>query len=179
MIELDRDAEQRLLGRPVESVLTAFDRRALKGKRLLVTGAGGSVGSELARQLASCGPSSLTLVDHAEYNLFRVEHRLRAEHPELATSFTESDLRSYFALGHTPEPDLFIRTGGEQRISNFLLWQLAYTELFFTDILWPDFDAAALDVAIASYQQRERRYGRTSEQLPETENLAVPRQVTG
>jgi FlaA1/EpsC-like NDP-sugar epimerase len=84
VIELDRDAEQRLLGRPVESVLTAFDRRTLKGKRLLITGAGGSVGSELARQLASCGPSSLTLVDHAEYNLFNVEHRLRAEYPELA-----------------------------------------------------------------------------------------------
>ncbi len=61
--------------------------------------------------------------------------------------------------------DLFIRTGGEQRISNFLLWQVAYTELYFTDLLWPDFDAAALDEAIASYQRRERRYGRTSEQL--------------
>jgi FlaA1/EpsC-like NDP-sugar epimerase len=84
VIELDRDAEQRLLGRPVESVLTAFDRRALKGKRLLVTGAGGSVGAELARQLAACSPASLTLVDHAEYNLFRVEHRLRAEYPSLA-----------------------------------------------------------------------------------------------
>ncbi len=70
-MEMDREAEQRLLGRPVESVLTAFDRRALKGRRLLVTGAGGSVGSELARQLASCAPASLTLVDHAEYNLFR------------------------------------------------------------------------------------------------------------
>ena len=60
---------------------------------------------------------------------------------------------------------LFIRTGGEQRISNFLLWQLAYTELYFTDLLWPDFDAAALGTAIASYKQRERRFGRTSEQL--------------
>src|SRR5262245_22942475 len=83
-MELDREAEQRLLGRPVESVLTAFDRRALNGRRLLVTGAGGSVGSELARQLASCAPSSLTLVDHAEYNLFRVEHQLRIEYPALA-----------------------------------------------------------------------------------------------
>jgi FlaA1/EpsC-like NDP-sugar epimerase len=79
VIELDRAAEERLLGRPVENVLTALDRRTLKGRRLLVTGAGGSVGFELARQLASCAPSSLTLVDHAEYNLFRVEHHLRAE----------------------------------------------------------------------------------------------------
>jgi undecaprenyl diphosphate synthase len=60
---------------------------------------------------------------------------------------------------------LFIRTGGEQRISNFLLWQLAYTELYFTPTLWPDFDAKQLDAAIAWYQQRERRFGRTSEQL--------------
>jgi undecaprenyl diphosphate synthase len=68
-------------------------------------------------------------------------------------------------MPYAPEPDLFIRTGGEQRISNFLLWQLAYSELYFTATLWPDFDAKALDLAIASYQQRERRFGRTSEQL--------------
>ncbi|MBK7333314.1 MAG: di-trans,poly-cis-decaprenylcistransferase [Betaproteobacteria bacterium] len=74
-------------------------------------------------------------------------------------------LAPYLALAYAPEPDLFIRTGGEQRISNFLLWQLAYTELWFTDLLWPDFDAAALDEAISSYRKRERRYGRTSEQL--------------
>ena len=82
-MELDRDTEQRLLGRPVESVLTGLDRRVLKGRRLLVTGAGGSVGGELARQLASCAPASLTLVDHAEYNLVRVEHRLRLDYPSL------------------------------------------------------------------------------------------------
>ena len=74
-------------------------------------------------------------------------------------------LAPYLALAYAPEPDLFIRTGGEQRLSNFLLWQLAYTELWFTDRLWPDFDAAALDEAISSYRKRERRYGRTSEQL--------------
>ncbi len=60
---------------------------------------------------------------------------------------------------------MFIRTGGEQRISNFLLWQLAYTELYFTDMLWPDFDAVALNAAIEWYAQRERRFGRTSEQV--------------
>ncbi len=68
-------------------------------------------------------------------------------------------------MAYAPEPDLFIRTGGEQRVSNFLLWQLAYTELYFTPMLWPDFDAAALDTAIEWYAQRERRFGRTSEQL--------------
>ena len=86
-------------------------------------------------------------------------------HPELANSFEEQDLARHFAMNYAPEPDLFIRTGGEQRISNFLLWQLAYTELYFADTLWPDFDAHALDLAIQSYQSRERRFGRTSEQL--------------
>jgi undecaprenyl diphosphate synthase len=74
-------------------------------------------------------------------------------------------LEPFLAMAYAPEPDLFIRTGGEKRISNFLLWQLAYTELYFTDLLWPDFDAAALDVAIESFGSRERRYGRTSEQV--------------
>ena len=79
-------------------------------------------------------------------------------------------LEPFLAMAYAPEPDLFIRTGGEQRISNFLLWQLAYTELYFTDMLWPDFDAAALDAAIASYRTRERRFGRTSEQVQATQD---------
>ncbi|WP_082797934.1 polyprenyl diphosphate synthase [Collimonas arenae] len=83
------------------------------------------------------------------------------------TAFTEEELAQHLAMAYAPEPDLFIRTGGEQRISNFLLWQLAYSELYFTDTYWPDFGAAELDKAIASYQQRERRFGRTSEQLVE------------
>ena len=73
-------------------------------------------------------------------------------------------------LADLPEPDLFIRTGGEKRISNFLLWQLAYTELYFTDTLWPDFDEAALEEAIKDYSGRQRRFGYTGEQV---ENLFV------
>ena len=83
------------------------------------------------------------------------------------TDFGEEQLSPYLAMSYAPEPDLFIRTGGEERISNFLLWQLAYTELYFTETFWPDFDADALDAAIESYRQRERRFGRTSEQLVE------------
>jgi len=78
---------------------------------------------------------------------------------------TEASLDRAMALAHVPDPDLLIRTGGEQRISNFLLWQAAYSELYFSDKLWPDFDAAALDAAIADYAGRERRFGKTSEQL--------------
>lgn len=77
----------------------------------------------------------------------------------------EEAMAERMALSHLPEPDLFIRTGGERRISNYLLWQLAYTELWFSDLLWPDFDAAALDQAIAFYQGRQRRFGRTAEQM--------------
>jgi undecaprenyl diphosphate synthase len=83
----------------------------------------------------------------------------------LPEEIREEALAPHLAMSYAPEPDLFIRTGGEQRISNFLLWQLAYTELYFTETLWPDFDALALDEAIASYSSRERRFGRTSEQL--------------
>jgi undecaprenyl diphosphate synthase len=85
----------------------------------------------------------------------------------------EKSLAPHLAMSYAPEPDLFIRTGGEQRISNFLLWQLAYTELYFTETLWPDFDAAALDLAIASYRARERRFGRTSEQLQAAKRAEV------
>ncbi len=82
-----------------------------------------------------------------------------------ASDITEALINSYLTTASLPEPDLYIRTGGEQRVSNFLLWQLAYTEFYFTDTLWPDFDGAALDQAINSFNQRERRFGRTSEQL--------------
>lgn len=78
---------------------------------------------------------------------------------------TESSLDRAMALAHVSDPDLLIRTGGEMRLSNFLLWQAAYAELYFTDKLWPDFDDAALDEAIAAFHARERRFGKTSEQI--------------
>lgn len=78
----------------------------------------------------------------------------------------EALLTPHLSMSFAPEPDLFIRTGGEQRISNFLLWQLAYTELYFTETLWPDFDESAFKLAINSYQTRERRFGRIGEQVP-------------
>tara|TARA_R110002050_G_scaffold57423_3_gene129011 strand:+ start:151711 stop:152454 length:744 start_codon:yes stop_codon:yes gene_type:complete len=88
----------------------------------------------------------------------------------LAEDITEETISSGLTTAEIPEPDLFIRTGGEQRVSNFLLWQMAYTEFFFTDTLWPDFDGAELDKAISSFCQRERRFGKTSEQLRENDN---------
>jgi undecaprenyl diphosphate synthase len=79
----------------------------------------------------------------------------------------EAWLHPYLAMSYAPEPDLFIRTGGEQRISNFLIWQLAYTEMYFTDIFWPDFNAKAFQQSLEWYRQRERRFGQTGLQVLE------------
>jgi undecaprenyl diphosphate synthase len=129
------------------------------------------------RELVSAGEaltrdhSRLTLTVAANYggrwDIAQAAQRYFRDHPHVLENgpLAPEALEPYLAMAHAPEPDLFIRTGGEQRISNFLLWQLAYTELYFTDLLWPDFDATALDAAIAWYQQRERRFGRTSEQV--------------
>ncbi|MEJ2601753.1 MAG: polyprenyl diphosphate synthase [Gammaproteobacteria bacterium] len=88
-----------------------------------------------------------------------------AEGRRSVESIDESAVESRLALAGCPDPDLLIRTGGERRISNFLLWNLAYTELFFSETLWPDFDSAELYEAFAYFAQRKRRYGRTPEQL--------------
>jgi undecaprenyl diphosphate synthase len=74
-------------------------------------------------------------------------------------------IASRLSFPDLPEPDLFIRTGGEQRLSNFMLWQSAYAELYFTDVLWPDFDAAAYGRALDDFARRQRRFGRTGEQV--------------
>ena len=81
-------------------------------------------------------------------------------------------IHSKLTLADLPEPDLFIRTSGEQRISNFMLWQLSYTELYFTEVYWPDFNAAEFEKALEFYAQKERRFGCTSEQLKATEQHA-------
>ena len=128
-------------------------------------------------ELTTANNTALTLTVAANYggrwDVMQATHAMLSEHPELAQTFTEHDLAPYLSISYAPEPDLFIRTGGEQRISNFLLWQLAYTELYFTPILWPDFNTDALNFAIHSYQERERRFGRTSEQLEKAGNANV------
>lgn len=112
--------------------------------------------------------TSLTLTICANYggqwDIMQAMKKLLESHPGQST-FTPEQLRPHLSMAYAPDPDLFIRTGGEQRISNFLLWQLAYTELYFIETFWPDFGEEALDAAIHSFQTRERRFGRTSEQL--------------
>jgi len=121
------------------------------------------------------GNRGLTLTIAANYggrwDILQALTRLTREQPDaVARGVTEEHLAPYLSMAYAPEPDLFIRPGGEQRVSNFLLWQLAYTELFFTERLWPDFDAAALEEAFVWYRARERRFGRTSEQVEEAKN---------
>ncbi|HXU41323.1 MAG TPA: polyprenyl diphosphate synthase [Burkholderiales bacterium] len=118
----------------------------------------------------------LTLTIAANYggrwDILQAVNRFIRENPDVK-EIQEEKLSPYLAMSYAPEPDLFIRTGGEQRISNFLLWQLAYSEFYFTDTLWPDFDAAALDAAIVSYRGRERRFGRTSDQVAQAKRAEV------
>jgi len=123
-------------------------------------------------QARTAGNDTLHLTIAANYggrwDILQAVQRLLAARPELAqtpTQLDEAALTPYLAMPWAPEPDLFIRTGGEQRISNFLIWQLAYTELYFTDAYWPDIDAAHMQRAFDWYAARERRFGRTSAQL--------------
>ena len=120
-------------------------------------------------ELVTAANTRLTLTIAANYggrwDIMQAVNRLFREHPGHVGGFNEAHLAPYLALAFAPEPDLFIRTGGEQRVSNFCLWHLAYAELYFTDTLWPDFEETAFGEALASYAARERRFGRTSEQV--------------
>jgi undecaprenyl diphosphate synthase len=126
----------------------------------------------LAAEQLTVNNSGLILTIAANYggrwDVLQAVNAMQKANPNMAGSYTEDHLTPFLSMYYAPEPDLFIRTGGEKRISNFILWQLAYSELYFTDTLWPDFDDDAFKLAIQSYQQRERRFGRTSEQLANT-----------
>ena len=142
--------------------------------RLVLIGERSRFNAELIAQIEASeqltvNNTGLVLTIAANYggrwDILQAANRMIVVNPGRTEPFTEVELTPHLAMSYAAEPDLFIRTGGEKRVSNFLLWQLAYTEFYFTDILWPDFDAMAFQAAITSYQQRERRFGRTSEQL--------------
>lgn len=123
---------------------------------------------------ATATNTGLTLVIAANYggrwDILQATQSLLRE--ALSKKITPDDLtvehiHERLSLADLPEPDLFIRTGGEQRVSNFLLWQMAYTEMYFSEELWPDFDADSLDQAFASFAQRQRRFGKTGDQVEE------------
>jgi undecaprenyl diphosphate synthase len=172
--------------RPAEEVsllmrlfMTALEREVSKmhanGIRLKVVGDLNRFDQKLQELIASAerrtaNNTRLTVTICANYggrwDIMQAVGKMVKANPGV-TDFSEEELAPYLAMEYAPEPDLFIRTGGEERVSNFLLWQLAYTEFYFTETYWPDFDGGALDLAIESYQQRERRFGRTSQQLIE------------
>jgi len=153
-----------------------------KNVRLRVIGDRSAFAVELQEQIAAvermtCANTGLNLVIAANYGgRWEITEAVRRVAGQVAegllapAAITTEILASNLDLADLPEPDLFIRTGGEKRISNFLLWQLAYTELYFTDTLWPDFDEAALESAIKDYSGRQRRFGYTGEQV---ETLSV------
>jgi undecaprenyl diphosphate synthase len=175
--------------RPAEEVsllmrlfVTALEREVAKmhanSIRLKVVGDLSRFDAKLREMIANAerrtaNNTRLTLTVCANYggrwDIMQATAKMVAAHPG-ATEFSEEQLAEHLAMAYAPEPDLFIRTGGEERISNFLLWQLAYSELYFTDTFWPDFSVQSLDTAIASYQGRERRFGRTGAQLDKKNN---------
>lgn len=170
--------------RPVDEVASLMDLLALAlsrevprlsetGVRLHFPGDRSRLSPRLAQGLASAeeatqGNDRLVLNVCFNYggrwDMAQAAQRLA----ERGEPITEESLSGAMALGHVPDPDLIIRTGGEQRISNFLLWQAAYAELVFSDCLWPEFDAEQLDLALAEYARRERRFGQTSAQRTDT-----------
>jgi undecaprenyl diphosphate synthase len=163
------------------ALTSEVERMHRNGVRLRVVGDTQRFGRKIERLIdqgerLTAGNRRLTLTIAANYGgrwdiLQAVNRCLQERVPP--RDIDEQSLAPHLAMSYAPEPDLFIRTGGEQRISNFLLWQLAYTELYFTDTLWPDFDGAELERAIDSYRRRERRFGRTSEQVAEAKRPEV------
>lgn len=156
--------------------LTALQKKVVKmhknGLRLKVIGDRSRFSEEIQQSIVEAeklteNNTGLTLTIAADYGgRWDILQAANALLKEGKTEISEDDLAQKLMLAEAPEPDLFIRTGGETRISNFMLWQMAYAEFYFTDVLWPDFKDEEILKAFASFQKRERRFGRTSEQLP-------------
>jgi undecaprenyl diphosphate synthase len=163
-----------LMGLFMEALKKEVAKLHRNNVRLFIIGNRNQFGEALRAEIDSAesltqNNTGLTLTIAANYggrwDILQAVNAMQKSNPSQVGEYTEEALTPYLSMHYAPEPDLFIRTGGEKRISNFLLWQLAYSELYFTDTLWPDFDDQAFEQAIQSYQQRERRFGRTSEQL--------------
>jgi undecaprenyl diphosphate synthase len=123
---------------------------------------------ESQEKTASNSRITLTIAANfgGRWDMVQAMRAWQAAHPgQSAEALDEDSLRPFLSMAYAPDPDLMIRTGGESRISNFLLWQMAYTELFFTDALWPDFTPQVLDEAIQWFSERDRRFGGTSQRV--------------
>ncbi len=143
--------------------------------RLLIVGDRTAFNAEIQEHITiaesmTCNNTGLVLSIAANYggrwDIVEAVKKWQLANPDRSVSeLNERELSPYVALSELPEVDLLIRTGGEQRVSNFLIWQIAYAEFYFTEDLWPDFNEESIDKAIASFAQRERRFGKTSEQV--------------
>ncbi len=172
-----RPAEEvgKLMGLLVQSLQKELQDLQTHGIRLRIIG-----------DRARLGPDLRQWIDHAEsvtrgndrfhltvalnyggqWDILQATRAWQAAHPDLTLERLQAqDLAPYLSTADLPDPDLLIRTGGEARVSNFLLWQMAYTEMYFTDVLWPDFNEADLQRALVWFGQRVRRFGRTDEQV--------------
>jgi len=161
----------------IQTLEKEVDKLERQGVRLRVVGDLSAFEPKLQQLIHAAerrteGNSTLNLTIAANYGgrwdilqAMRALLRARLELAATPEAIDESLYARYLSMAWAPEPDLFIRTGGEQRISNFLIWQLAYTELYFTDGYWPDFGAREIDAAFEWYRGRERRFGRTSAQV--------------
>lgn len=174
-----------LFVRALQQEVEKLDRN---GVRLKVIGDLSRFDPELQSLIAAsvqktAANDKLTLSVAANYggrwDILQAANRMALALPEKQGKWTEDDLAPFLSMSYAPEPDLFIRTGGEERVSNFLLWQLAYSEFYFTKTLWPEFDSTAFDRAVSSYQKRERRFGRTSEQLAASSSSSLGDSAAG
>ena len=176
---------KREVGLLLELLATALRREVKKlhenGVRLQIIGDRSVFSAELQQRICeaeqqTAANDKLRLVVAINYggkwDITRAAHKIAEEVAagQLAIdSIDDETVAARLSMPDLPEPDLFIRTGGEQRISNFLIWHLAYTELYFTDTLWPDFDEQAFELALQSFATRQRRFGRTGEQVEQAE----------
>jgi len=171
-----RDEVAQLMGLFVDALDREVAELHANGVRLRFIGERGRLAVRLQSRIAAAeahtaangGLALQVAVSYGgRWDIVRAAQKLAARCADGALrpqDLTEEHIQASLELAGLPDPDLLIRTGGEHRISNFLLWNLAYTELYFTDLKWPDFDAAALDAALELYARRERRFGRTAAQ---------------
>jgi undecaprenyl diphosphate synthase len=171
------DEVSTLMGLFVQYLEKEMGALAAAGVRLKVIGHVAGFNAELqqrirAAEAATANNQAITLCVAANYggrwDVVQAVKNWQTAHPdEPIQALTEQTLAPHLSTSGLPEVDLLIRTGGELRISNFMLWQTAYAELYFTDVLWPDFNEAEINKALLSYSQRTRRFGLVNEQLQE------------
>ncbi len=170
-----QDEVNKLMGLFLKALQKEVSKLNENNVKLLIIGDRSGFNQELQEHIAlaeslTAKNTGLVLTIAANYggrwDVVQAVQQWQRAHPDRTVAeMAESDISEFISLSDQPEVDLLIRTGGEQRISNFLIWQMAYAEFYFTDELWPEFNESSFDKAIGSFAHRERRFGQTSEQV--------------